>query len=184
MKVLVCGTGTMGKGITQVFAQSGHEVFVCDPISDHTLGVLPDLDKIFEKLVVKGKLSKDTKYIYMNRIQVIQTLDQAHDVDFAIEVISEDMQIKKGLFGELDRVLDKKAIFASNTSLLSITELALSTKRPDRFAGMHFFNPAPVMELVEVIDGITTSPETVVLFGIFQKNWVKNLYWLKKHLAL
>lgn len=161
MRVLVYGTGTMGKGITQIFAQNDHKVLMYNPKIESTTRAFENLDNNFKKLVTKGKLSHDLKDTYLKNIEVITSLDQATDVDLAIEAVSENMEIKKAKFTEMDHIIDSKAILATNTSSLSITELALVTNRPDKVVGMHFFNPAPIMKLVEIINGMTTSTETI-----------------------
>ncbi len=161
MRVLVYGTGTMGKGISQIFAQNDHKVLLYNPNIESSKRALVSLDNGFEKLVTKGKLSVENKNNFLNNIEIIDSLEKARDVDLAIEAVSENMEIKKAKFAELDHFTDNKAILATNTSSLSITELALVTNRPDKVVGIHFFNPAPIMELVEIINGMTTSSETI-----------------------
>lgn len=161
MKVLIYGTGTMGKGIAQIFAQNNDKVFLYNPNYESSIIALKSIESAFDKLVLKEKCTKENKIIYLNNIEIIDSLEKARDVDFAIEAVSENMEIKKTKFIEMNEIINKEAILATNTSSLSITELSLVTNRPDKIIGMHFFNPAPVMELVEIIYGMTTSIATI-----------------------
>ncbi|MGB9662234.1 MAG: 3-hydroxybutyryl-CoA dehydrogenase [Moorellaceae bacterium] len=158
--VMVLGAGTMGAGIAQVFAQAGYQVFLRD-IEPHLVEKgLISIDNNLARLVEKGKLSDAQKQEVLERVKGIVELDKAKNVDLVIEAVVENMEVKKKVFEELDALLPPYTIFASNTSGLSITALAAATKRPEKVIGMHFFNPAPVMQLVEVIRGIATSEET------------------------
>lgn len=161
MKILVYGTGTMGKGIAQIFAQNNHKVLLYNPNIESSMQALLQLESGLNRLVSKGKLTIENKVIYLDNIKVIEALKEATDVDLAIEAVSENMAIKKAKFIEMDQAINQEAILATNTSSLSITELALVTNRPEKIVGMHFFNPAPVMELVEIINGMTTSLATI-----------------------
>ena len=161
MKVLVYGTGTMGKGISQIFAQNDHKVYLYNPDMKSSIGALESLEIGFNKLIEKGKLTKIEKENILSNIEIVDTLAKASDVDLAIEAVTENMEVKKAKFVEMDQIIDARAILATNTSSLSITELALVTNRPDKVVGMHFFNPAPIMELVEIINGMTTSLQTI-----------------------
>jgi len=161
MKVLVYGTGTMGKGISQIFAQNNHKVFLYNPNIESSKRALATLESGFDKLVSKGKLSNEDKNNILSNIEIIDSLKKTTDVDLAIEAVSENMEIKKVIFSEMDQVVNSEVILATNTSSLSITELALVTNRPDKVVGIHFFNPAPIMELVEIIHGMTTSATTI-----------------------
>lgn len=160
MKIMVIGSGTMGLGICEVLMSSGYYVILND-IKDESIekGVMSIGEKI-EKKVVKGKLTEEEKRKILNRLSASTNLRDAVECDLVIEAIYEDIETKKKLFKELDYVCQKKTILASNTSSLSITEISMSTKRPDKVIGMHFFNPAQNMRLIEVIDGILTSKET------------------------
>ena len=169
MRVLVYGTGTMGKGISQLFAQNDHKVLLYNPNIDSSKRALINLENGFEKLVNKGKLSVENKNIFLNNIEIVDSLLKANDVDLAIEAVSENMEIKKAKFIEMEESINSQAILATNTSSLSITELALVTKRPEKVVGMHFFNPAPIMELVEIIKGMTTSTETIEFAQILSR---------------
>ncbi|GEM04723.1 3-hydroxybutyryl-CoA dehydrogenase [Halolactibacillus miurensis] len=161
MKVFVYGTGVMGKGISQVFAKNNHDVFLYNPTVENAIIALKNIERDFDSLVSKGKLSKDDMEKSMSRIKVIKTIEEATDVDLVIEAVSENLDVKKEKFEEVDQIIDKRAVFATNTSSLSITELAVVTNRPDKVIGLHFFNPAPIMDLVEIISSMTTSTETI-----------------------
>ena len=159
-KVFVLGAGTMGAGIVQAFAQKGCEVIVRDIKDEFVQRGIAGITKGLEKQVAKGKLSEDEKVAILSRISGTTDMKLAADCDLVVEAAIENMKIKKEIFAELDGICKPEAILASNTSSLSITEVASATKRPDKVIGMHFFNPAPVMKLVEIIKGIATSQET------------------------
>lgn len=156
MKVFILGGGTMGAGIVQIFAKSGHEVILKRFVGKG----MDNIIKNFEKQVKKGKITEEEKNEIIKRITVTTDMNLAKDADLIVEASLEDMEIKKDIFSQLDKICKPEAIFATNTSSLSITKIASSTNRPDKVIGMHFFNPAPVMKLIEVIKGIATSEET------------------------
>lgn len=159
-KIYVVGAGTMGLDIAHVFARSGKSVVVRD-ISDEILQKADaKLQKTLDKLVTKGKIDEAGKAAISGNIKFTTALSAAADCDLVVEAILENLDIKKTLFQELDSICKAQTIFASNTSAISITELAGATSRADRFVGVHFFNPATVMKLVEVIRGVNTSDET------------------------
>ncbi|WP_026894428.1 3-hydroxybutyryl-CoA dehydrogenase [Clostridiisalibacter paucivorans] len=160
MKVCVLGAGTMGSGIAQAFAQKGHQVILRDLDQKYIDKGLAVISKNLGRLVKKEKMTEDQKNDILGNVTTTTELKDAKDVDLVVEAAVENMDIKKKIFAELDEVCNKKAILASNTSSLSITEIASATNRPDKVIGMHFFNPVPVMKLVEVIKGIATSDET------------------------
>ena len=160
MKIFVLGAGTMGAGIAQTCAQAGCEVVLRDLEQSFVDRGLSGIQKILEKGVSKGKMTEDEKDEVLSRISGTTELALAADADVVIEAAVENMDIKKKIFEELDAVCGENAILATNTSSLSITEIASATKRPGNVVGMHFFNPVPVMKLVEVIKGIATSEET------------------------
>ena len=161
MKICVVGTGTMGSGIVQVFAQAGMSV-VMKGISDEEVQKgFSFINKNLSKMVEKGKCSPDEKEAIIARIKGTTSYNECADCDVAIEAILEEMKLKREVFGILDNICKPETILASNTSSLSITEIASSVKRADKVIGMHFFNPAPVMKLVEVIKGQLTSQESV-----------------------
>jgi 3-hydroxybutyryl-CoA dehydrogenase len=158
--VLVLGAGAMGSGIAQVVAQSGNKVFLRDIKDEFVAKGLGGIGKNLGKLVEKGKMKAEDKDAVLGRITGTVDISPARDADFVIEAAIENMALKKTIYQELDSTLKADAILATNTSSLSITEIGAATKRPDKVIGMHFFNPAPVMALIEVIRGIATSDAT------------------------
>ena len=158
--ILILGAGAMGSGIAQVVAQSGCKVFLRDIKEEFVAKGLEGLGKNLGRLVEKGKMQAEDKDAVLGRITGTVDIAPAKDADFVIEAAIENMGLKKTIYQELDSILKADAIFASNTSSLSITEMAAVTRRPDKVIGMHFFNTAPVMALVEVIRGIATSDAT------------------------
>lgn len=161
-KVMVIGAGTMGSGIAQVFLQHGCDVVLNDIKDEFIEGGKGKLEKSFTKLVSKGKITEEQKAEYMSKVSgfVTRTKENMADIDLVIEAAIENLKIKSAIFQELDELCPEHTILATNTSSLPITQIAAATKRPDKVIGMHFFNPAPVMKLVEVINGIATSEET------------------------
>jgi len=159
-KVFVLGAGTMGAGIVQAFAQKGCEVIVRDIKDEFVQRGLAGIAKGLDKQVARGKMTEEVKVEILSRISGTTDMKLAADCDLVVEAAIENMKIKKEIFAELDGICKPEAILASNTSSLSITEVASATKRADKVIGMHFFNPAPVMKLVEIIKGIATSQET------------------------
>jgi len=159
-KIFVLGAGTMGAGIVQAFAQKGCEVIVRDIKEEFVDKGIAGITKGLEKQVAKGKMTEEVKVEILSRISGTTDMNLAADCDLVVEAAIENMKIKKEIFAELDGICKAETILASNTSSLSITEVASATKRPDKVIGMHFFNPAPVMKLVELIRGMATSQET------------------------
>lgn len=159
-KIFVLGAGTMGAGIVQAFAQKGYEVIVRDIKDEFVEKGIAGINKNLTKLVTKGKITEADKETILSRISGTTDMNLAEDCDLVVEAAIENMEIKKQIFAELDRICKKETILASNTSSLSITEVASATNRPDRVIGMHFFNPATIMKLVEIIKGMATSEET------------------------
>ena len=159
-KIVVIGGGTMGLDIAQVFARSGFEVVVRDIRDDIIQASEARLNKGLDKLVAKGKMDEAGKKAITDNISFTTDLKLAADADLVVEAAIENLEIKKSVFAELDTICKAETIFASNTSSISITAIAAATKRADRFIGMHFFNPATIMKLVEVIKGANTSQET------------------------
>jgi 3-hydroxybutyryl-CoA dehydrogenase len=161
-KVTVLGAGIMGAGIAQCAAQAGFEVSLRDMEDRFVENGLTTIQGNLDRAVSKGKMDSAEANAIMDRITGTTDLDMAaREADLVIEAIIEVMDIKKEVFKELDAICKKEALFASNTSGLSITEMASVTARPDQFIGMHFFNPVPVMKLVELIRGFTTSDTTL-----------------------
>lgn len=159
-KIFVIGAGTMGSGIVQAFAQKGYEVIVRDIKDEFVDRGIATINKNLSKLVAKGKVTEEFKENVLSKITGTTDLNLAADCDLVIEAAVENMDIKKEIFSQLDKICKVETILASNTSSLSITEVASATNRPDRVIGMHFFNPATIMKLVEVIKGMATSQET------------------------
>lgn len=159
-KIFVLGAGTMGAGIVQAFAQKGYEVIVRDIKDEFVERGLAGINKNLSKLVSKGKITEEAKEDILSRISGTTDMNLAADCDLVVEAAIENMKIKKEIFAELDKICKPETILASNTSSLSITEVASATSRPEKVIGMHFFNPAPVMKLVEIIRGMATSQET------------------------
>lgn len=160
--VLVCGAGTMGSGIAQTFAVAGYLVKMYDMSPQLVEGGFKKIQGPLMKRVERGKMKKEDVDAILGRIKGTSDLKEAcGGVDLVVEAVFEDMMVKKEVFKTLDDHAPAHAILASNTSSLSISEMAAATKRPEKVIGMHFFNPAPVMQLIEVIRGAATSEETV-----------------------
>ncbi|MCL1895660.1 MAG: 3-hydroxybutyryl-CoA dehydrogenase [Clostridiales bacterium] len=159
-KVGVIGAGTMGAGIIQVFAQGGYEVVYTDLFEAAIAKGYALIEKNLGRLVEKEKITAEDKDAILGRISSGPELSVVKDADLIVEAIYENLEVKKELFADLDKLTGEGAILASNTSAFSITEIANATQRPDKVIGMHFFNPAPVMKLVEVIKGLRTADET------------------------
>lgn len=158
--ILVCGAGTMGLGIAQTCAQSGYNVYLYDANPEIAQNGIQQIEKQLHKLKEKGKLNADEVVSILQNLQSISKLETM-EVDLVIEAIIEDVAIKRNLFATLEDVLPEDAILTSNTSSLPITQLASQLKRASRFAGLHFFNPATVMKLVEVIEGTATDKKVI-----------------------
>jgi len=159
-RVGVIGAGTMGNGIAHVFARSGYAVVLCDLEQRFLDRGLEAIGKNLEREVVKNKITIADKESALKRIEPVTDRARLSDCDFVVEAATEKFEIKTEIFRDLDRLTRPEVIWASNTSSISITKLGALTKRPDKVVGMHFFNPVPVMKLVEVIRGLATSQET------------------------
>jgi len=159
-RVGVVGAGTMGNGIAHVFARCGYKVVLCDVEQKFLDRALATISKNLDRELAKGKITTDDKAAALNRIEPVTQRDKLADCDFVVEAATEKFEIKTEIFRDLDRMLRPEIILASNTSSISITRLAALTRRPEKVIGMHFFNPVPVMKLVEVIRGLATSEET------------------------
>ena len=159
-KIVVIGGGTMGLDIAQVFAKKGFEVVVRDINDDIIKASEARLNKGLDKLVAKGKMDEAGKKAITDKMTFTTDLNAAADADLVVEAAIEKLEIKKSIFADLDKICKPETILATNTSSISITAIAAATQRPDKFIGMHFFNPATVMKLVEVIRGAKTSDET------------------------
>lgn len=161
-KIGILGRGTMSCGIVQIFAQKDYEVtmLVRSIDENNPRASVKSIEKGLNRLVEKERITKEAMDNTMNNISITTSFEDLKDCDLIIEAISEEMSVKRETFGKLDELCKESTIFATNTSSLSITEIANSTNRPDKVIGMHFFNPVPMMKLVEVIKGIATSEET------------------------
>jgi 3-hydroxybutyryl-CoA dehydrogenase len=159
-RVGVIGAGTMGNGIAHVFARSGFSVILCDVEQRFLDRALATIGKNLDREVAKEKITADEKSAALQRISTVVDRAGLSSCDFVIEAATERFEIKREIFCDLDRLTRPEVILASNTSSISITKLAAVTKRPAQVIGMHFFNPVPVMNLVEVIRGLATSQET------------------------
>src|ERR1051326_4085477 len=158
-RVGVLGCGLMGSGIAQTAAQAGYDTGVSEVEQKFLDKGIGGIDKSLGKFVEKGKLKAEDRDATMARLKGTTSLDDLADCDIVIEAIIENAQLKRETYAELDRIVKKDAIFASNTSSLTITELSMATARPKQFVGLHFFNPVPLMKLVEVVRTILTSDE-------------------------
>jgi 3-hydroxybutyryl-CoA dehydrogenase len=160
-KIGVVGAGTMGNGIAQVAAQVGCEVVMRDIEDQYVQRGLDSIDRFLSKSVEKGKIQADEKDAVRGRITGTTDMADLKDVDLVVEAVIEDLELKKTVFKDLDEICRPEIVLASNTSSMSVTEIAAATKRPEKVCGMHFFNPVPLMRLVEIIRGYYTSDDTV-----------------------
>ncbi len=156
----VIGAGTMGNGIAQTAANAGFEVIICDVNAELLERGLANIGKSLDRFVKKETMTEEQKSEVLGRIKTTSSLEELAGCSLVVEAATENFEIKKTIFETLDRITDADAILSSNTSSISITKIAAATKRPDKVIGMHFFNPVPLMKLVEVIRGIATSDET------------------------
>ena len=159
-KVAVIGAGTMGNGIAQVFAHNGFPVVMIDVKEEFLERGMAALDKSLSRLVKKEIIDEEGKKEIIGRIETSNDLGAAADADLVIEAVFESFDVKIDVFGKLDEICGDGTIFASNTSSISITAIGAKTKRPEKFIGMHFMNPVPVMKLIEIIRGLATDEET------------------------
>lgn len=160
-KVGVLGCGQMGSGIVQVFAQAGYDVIAVDTIESMLGNALKGVDKRLAGRVEKGKLSQAEKDTILARIKTSTKIEDLRDCDLIEEAVPEDLELKKKVFIQLDKICKEQTILGSNTSGLSVTDMAAATKRSNKLLGIHFHNPAPVMQLLEIVKTIMTSEETV-----------------------
>lgn len=159
-KVGVIGAGTMGNGIAHVFAATGHDVILCDIEQKILERALYTIGKNLDRALAKGKITESQKAETLARIKPVTDRASLSVCDLVVEAASEKFELKSELFRELDRICAENVILASNTSSISITKLGAATRRADKVIGMHFFNPVPVMTLVEIVRGLATSAET------------------------
>lgn len=179
-KVGVVGAGSMGNGIAQLAAQIGCEVVMRDIQDSFVERGIKSIDKFLAKSVEKGKIQAAEKDKIMGRIKGTTKMADLKDVDYVVEAVLEDLNLKKQVFKELDELCRPEVILSTNTSSMSITEIAAATKRPDKVCGLHFFNPAPIMKLVEIIRGFSTSDQTVAVSTELAKKMGKVTVEVKK----
>jgi 3-hydroxybutyryl-CoA dehydrogenase len=172
-RVLVLGAGIMGAGIAQVAAQAGHRVALFDARDGAAQQAHAQLGATFEALVAKGRLAADKAQAALARIEPVQRLEQAADCGLVIEAIIERLDIKREVLAQLEALVDARCVLASNTSSLSITALARDMKHPERLVGMHFFNPVPLMKLVEVVSGLRTDARVAARVFDLAQAWGK-----------
>ncbi|MFD0944098.1 3-hydroxybutyryl-CoA dehydrogenase [Savagea faecisuis] len=158
-KVMVVGAGQMGSGIAQVCAQAGYDVLLNDMNEDALSKGMSRIEGLLARAVEKERMTEEEKQATMGRLTASSTLNDAQDCDLVIEAVVENMDVKTSVFKQLDEIAPKHAILASNTSSLPITDICAATNRPEQVIGMHFMNPVPVMQLVEVIRGLQTSDD-------------------------
>ena len=159
-KIGIIGAGQMGAGIAQICSLSGLEVTMTDVGQSELKRAIKSIDDGINRQIARGKLSEQEKTAALQRLSTTPDVSSFGTMDLVIEAVSEHEEIKKNIFDDLAPVLNKNCLIATNTSSISITRLATATDRPDKFIGMHFFNPVPIMQLVELIRGIATTPET------------------------
>lgn len=179
-KIGVIGAGAMGNGIAQMAAQIGYEVVLRDIKEEYVERGIKNVDRFLSKSVEKGKLEAAQKDAIMGRIKGTTEMSDLKDVDFVIEAVIENLDLKKSVFKELDELCAPHVILASNTSSMSLTEIAAATKRPEKVCGMHFFNPVPIMKLVEIIRGYSTNDETIDITTELAKKMGKITVEVKK----
>lgn len=172
-RIGVLGAGSMGSGIAQVASQCGHEVILCDTNATQLEKAQVDLGKTLDKLVEKEKISKADADGIKSRIQYANSIADFEKCDLIIEAIIENLEIKKTVFSQLESIVSDSCILASNTSSLSIASIAAACKNPDRVIGIHFFNPAPIMPLVEIIPAVQTSQSTSKVARDLIDSWKK-----------
>jgi 3-hydroxybutyryl-CoA dehydrogenase len=159
-RIVVVGAGQMGNGIAHVFAQAGYPVTMIDVSREALERGQSTIRKNLDRQVKKGTISAEASNETLSRVELAENLDSASNAALIVEAATENSDLKYRIFGDLDRLADPQTILASNTSSISITEIARHTRRPDKVVGMHFMNPVPVMKLVEIIRGLATSDET------------------------
>lgn len=179
-KLGVVGAGAMGNGIAQVAAQIGCDVIMRDIKDEFVERGMKSIDRFLSRSVEKGKLEAAEKDAILGRVKGTTDMSQLSGADFVIEAVLEDLDLKKNVFNELDEICRPEVILASNTSSMSLTEIASATKRPEKVCGMHFFNPVPLMRLVEVIRGFSTNDDTVTVTTDLAKKMGKITVEVKK----
>ncbi|MTI88543.1 MAG: 3-hydroxybutyryl-CoA dehydrogenase [Balneolaceae bacterium] len=172
-KIGVVGAGTMGAGIAQVASTQGHQVYLYDAYSEQLEKAEQGLVKILNRQVEKERMSQEEVDGILSRIEFADNITMFGECSFVIEAVIEDPDVKKDVFSRLEGIVSKDCILASNTSSLSIASISSALKKPERFLGVHFFNPAPLMKLVEVVPGIATDPEIADTTRDFIQSWDK-----------
>jgi 3-hydroxybutyryl-CoA dehydrogenase len=179
-KIGVVGAGAMGTGIAHVAAMNGYEVVLRDIDMSYVEKSIKNMNKFMARSVEKGKMTQDQLQATLNRVKGTIVLEDLADADFVIEAVIEDLDLKKEVFKTLDKICRPEVVLATNTSSMSITAIAASTNRPEKVCGMHFFNPAQIMRLVEVIRGLKTSDETVAAAKAMAESFGKKTIEVKK----
>lgn len=160
MKVAVIGAGLMGGGIAQTCAQAGHDVTNIDVFEPALEKAKTNIEKLFEKKIAKGSMTEETRDEILSRLAYSSKMEDVKDAELIIEAVPEKIELKKSIFEQVDKLANPDAIIVSNTSGLSVSEMAAATMRPNKVMGVHFFYPAPVMKLVELVRGIATDDDT------------------------
>ena len=173
-KVGICGSGIMGSGLAEVAAKAGYTVVVRSRSAATAQAMITSIEKGLDKQVQREKISADDKAAILGRLSATDKIADLADCDLVIESVVEDLVVKKALFAELDKAVKPDAILATNTSTLPVVEMAMATGRPDKVCGIHFFNPATAMPLVEVVRPITASDETIAAANAFTAQCGKN----------
>lgn len=166
-KVGILGSGIMGSGLAEVAARAGFEVVVRSRSKAAADAMVTSIDKGFAKAIEKGRSTEEERSAVLGRITATDQLTALADCDLVIESVVEDLAVKKALFSELEQIIKPEGIIATNTSTLPVVEMAMVTQRPDRVCGIHFFNPAPMMKLVEIVRPLTASDETIAAATAF-----------------
>ena len=178
-RVGIIGSGIMGSGIAETAAKNGHEVVLRSRRQESADAMLASLEKSLAKQVDRGRLSEEDRAQTLARVTATSDLNELAECDLVIESILEDLAAKKELFNELDRICGESTILATNTSTLPVIEMAMETGRPDKVCGIHFFNPAPVMTLVEIVRPLTASDDTIAAARGFAEACGKNAVTVK-----
>jgi 3-hydroxybutyryl-CoA dehydrogenase len=178
-RVGIVGSGIMGSGLAEVCSKAGYEVVVRSRTQSGADGLMAGLEKSLARQVDKGRLEAAERDQVIGRVSAVTDLSELAECDLVVESIVEDLAAKKHLFTELDRICPEHAILATNTSTLPVVEMAMETGRPERVCGVHFFNPAPMMALVEIVRAITTSDETIAEATAFATTCGKNAVQVK-----
>ncbi len=175
----VIGAGTMGAGIAQVAAKAGHQVLLYDVAEGAAQKGIEQVSSGLDKLVGRGKMAQGDKDALVERLRPVSDLQTFSDCSLIVEVIVENLEVKKNLFAQLEDICGEETILATNTSSISVTSIAADLKKPERVVGMHFFNPAPIMKLVEVVSGLATSPDVARCIYETATAWGKNAVYAK-----